>query len=127
MLTRNHQILLDNGANISKSNALHKAASSQSPDRIPVLQLLLNQGMDVNALEHFDAEYGIAPDDRQVGTPLHYAVRQGCVSSVRFLLEHGADPNIHSSRYPRKPVDWIDERYEATSHELKALLATRDS
>jgi ankyrin repeat protein len=119
--------LIANGAQLSKSNALHRAATSKSPDRIPVLQFLLDQGMDVNALEYLDAEYGIAPGNRNFGTPLHYAVRQARVSVVKFLLEHGADPEKHCSLDPETPLDWINGSHEDISAELAALLAQKKS
>ncbi len=62
---------------------LHKAFLSLS-ERVPVksVQFLLNQGLNVNAVD----SYG--------NTPLIYAVRQRNVEGVRLLLENGADKLI---------------------------------
>lgn len=101
------RMLLDAGARIQNGNPLHYAAGVYPPwtrppgsrahmegtapskefdvDRIPVMQLLVERGADVNKQmqsRHMDAQYAIV-----------YAVMAGAVERVKWLLQHGADPH----------------------------------
>ena len=58
--------------------------------------LHIENGADLNLRE---TPYGLREDQywrSGAGTLLGNAVRLNCVEAVRLLLEHGADPNIHS-------------------------------
>lgn len=104
------KLLLQHGAKLENSFPLHAAAIMGPRDaarlsralpseylsivgnRIPMMKYLLNIGVDVNG-----------PDDsgnphHRYGNPLHYAIAQGPPANVRFLLEHGADPNLKDAR-----------------------------
>ncbi|KAJ6185896.1 hypothetical protein N7519_007197 [Penicillium mononematosum] len=94
-------MLLDAGAKIQNGVPLHYAAGACPPgtnphagrvvpsrefdtSRIPVMELLVARGADVNQKEesrHMVAQYAIV-----------YAVMAGAVERVKWLLEHGADP-----------------------------------
>ena len=94
-------MLLDAGAKIQNGVPLHCAAGACPPgmnphagrvipswefdtSRIPVMELLVDRGADVNQREesrHMVAQYAIV-----------YAVMAGAVKRVKWLLEHGADP-----------------------------------
>jgi ankyrin repeat protein len=54
---------------------------------------LLEAGADVNAR------------DRGGHTSLHWACSYGRVNIARFLLEHGADPNVRETDYGRTPFE----------------------
>lgn len=57
--------------------------------RIPVMALLVEHGADVNKKEesrHMTPQYAIV-----------HAVIAGAVERVRWLLEHGADPNVRGA------------------------------
>lgn len=70
---------------------LHEAAKTDKIDRV---RQLLKEGHPVNAL---DPSFGL--------TPLHFAVRNGCVEVARLLIENGASlaqPSTHGIT----PLDW---------------------
>lgn len=95
-------LLLSHGASLSNVDAipLHYAAGhGASPHGTPCSNhiammeyLVCTLGLDVNAM---DDAIKIAPDGRgQRGTPLMYAVHWGRVEEAKWLLEHGADPDL---------------------------------
>ena len=97
------EILIAAGAKIAFGTPLHFAARAAPPDqipfsaiasqteefdtsRIPAMAALIAHGADVNQKEespHMTAVY-----------PLVYAVQVGAVRRARWLLEHGADPDL---------------------------------
>ncbi|TIR71226.1 MAG: ankyrin repeat domain-containing protein, partial [Mesorhizobium sp.] len=60
------------------------ALSTERPDRLQLIQILLEQGAD--------------PNMRGVNdwTPLHYAVAQRDAEAIRLLLASGADPSLRT-------------------------------
>jgi ankyrin repeat protein len=81
-------LLLEYGGNLEYSVALHKAASSckEDAERIPMMEHLLELGMDINGLDDMRGLRGS-------GTPLHHAALVGATARAKFLVEHGADPH----------------------------------
>ncbi len=66
-----------------KWNLLHLAlVSLTDPPNCGVLRHLIDLGVDVNAR------------DQYLWTPLHFAVRTGCVDAVRLLVQAGADVGV---------------------------------
>lgn len=82
----NFDLLLERGANIADSTALHQAALIEGSDRIAMMSHLLEIGYDINAIDE-----GRHPCN--IGTPLHYALWGKLFENVRFLLQRGADPH----------------------------------
>ena len=97
------EILIEAGANIAYGAPLHYAAGALPPgntlynvqisqpeefdiSRIPAMAALVQHGADVNQKE--DTPY-MTPK-----YPIMYAVDAGAVQRARWLLEHGADPNV---------------------------------
>ncbi|KAJ5818808.1 hypothetical protein N7474_004399 [Penicillium riverlandense] len=95
------QLLLDAGADIENGVPLHRAAGVHPPgtnphtgritpsqefdrDRIPVMALLLQRGTDINRRDEFP--------HREPRYALACAIRVGAVERVKWLLEHGANP-----------------------------------
>lgn len=81
-------LLIERGAKLEDSAALHCAADSPNEDaeRIPMIQHLLEIGLDINGTDDvlsFHAQ----------GTPLHWAVDACKIERAKFLLEKGADPH----------------------------------
>ena len=60
------------------------ALSTDRPDRLELLRLLLSRGADV-------AQHGLND-----WTPLHYAVSRDDVPAIELLLAHGADVNART-------------------------------
>ena len=94
--------LLQHGARIQSSGAVQQAAKL---GRVDVLELLLNNGADIN--ETLPADVGFLVRDQRYQqaseSPLHIAALHDQISSVRWLLAHGADPNITDAQ-GRTPV-----------------------
>ncbi|SLN39228.1 ankyrin repeat domain-containing protein [Oceanibacterium hippocampi] len=81
--------LLERGADPSRPDPagfppVIAALSSERPERLKIIALLLEHGADV-------AQRGIND-----WTPLHYAVAQGDLAGAALLLEHGADPGLRT-------------------------------
>ena len=103
-------VLLDHGACLDQSNAMHAAAGSSATDRFPIVQCLLDRGMDVNALEFArDREFAsVWGGVRAFGTPLHYAFERGNRDMVKFLIERGAHEQLRDPLLRRTPAEWAE-------------------
>jgi ankyrin repeat protein len=84
-------LLVERGAKLENCIALHYAAGSSRSDleRISMVEHLIYLGFDVNELDDISGPY-------KFGTPLHHAVRNKKLESIRFLLERGADPHLQN-------------------------------
>lgn len=103
------KFLLDRGARLEISNALHSATAAvgtgdeNSTERVEIIAFLLEQGMDINKLEYAGEEdFAKQYWGRAYGTPLHYAASWGWPNIVECLLKNGADPEIEAVSYNRK-------------------------
>jgi ankyrin repeat protein len=85
------ELLLQNGASIAGSGAMHSAAKS---GRTEVLAFLFENGADINEIPTMS---WIRADEPRLGTPLHAAVKGNQRSAVGFLLTHGADASVMDS------------------------------
>jgi ankyrin repeat protein len=112
------QFLVNRGARLDISNALHAAAAAvgcseeDQSERVKVIEFLLTQGMDINKLE-FAGEEDFANQywGRPYGTPLHYVASWGWPKIVECLLDNGADRDVHAVSYKSKvdygtALDW---------------------
>ncbi|KAI9678754.1 MAG: hypothetical protein M1817_005811 [Caeruleum heppii] len=91
-------LLLDAGAQIKQSNALH--AATRRPDGLPMMDYLLSRGADIDALElqhvpdFFDRNEGRNRWGQSRSTALHQAVRMTDLERIRFLLDKGANRQV---------------------------------
>lgn len=83
-------------SSLAAADALHRAAYY---GQLETVQLLLDQGADINQLGRSMYEYG---------APLHLAVRQGHGDVVRLLIERGADVEVvdHNDLTPLHNAAW---------------------
>jgi hypothetical protein len=106
-------LLLAYGAKLENSLALHWAAqASEDHGRIPMMERLLELGMDINGSD-------VVRGPWQYGTPLDYASRYGRKERVRFLKERGAISCRRSwwidRIIPNSPPDMTDTNAPSTS------------
>lgn len=97
--------LLAHGAH-PDPNGLHAAIrrTTEDSERMAILQMLLEHGADVNALETgtgiLPRKMGRAPPYLQM-TPLYLACQRGDLYVVRLLLAHGADKDMQNQEGER--------------------------
>lgn len=82
------------------NSPLWYAAQGLPPGGVPIAQLLVEAGADVNLPGEFNM------------TPLHIACSWGQVEMVRFLHEHGAKIDCKDD-YNRTPVELVQADYDA--------------
>ena len=68
----------------------------------PAMQTLLQAGVDIDELE-----YDKVGGTHGAQTPLGTAMYRGDVEVVRFLLQHGANPNFADDRHGRNPLHML--------------------
>lgn len=95
----------------------------ESKKKYEIAKFFVAKGLDVNGINH----YG---DPRHV-TPLHASVLYNDVERAKFLLDHGADPNIKIQSRSYRDMTALDlakalqqERPEEDRRELIHLLST---
>lgn len=135
------KFVLDLGARLDISSALHVAASNccedDEPERVKIIEFLLEKGMDINKLEFAtEQDFPKKYTTRAYRTLLHYAACWGMAGVVECLLKHGADPNIQAACYRNEldanygtPLDWqkFSEPDEGTySRRVLVLLGVKD-
>lgn len=95
-------LLLNHGAKIENSQALHAATESCRSDTevIPIMEHMIELGCDVNALRP-------TYSGRTFDTPLSRAFRVQAIERARYLINHGADPRKESAggKYGICPLD----------------------
>ena len=91
-----------------KNCKLHEAAKT---DKIDTVRRLIQEGHPVNAL---DSSFGL--------TPLHFAVRNGCVEVARLLIENGASLTQPSTQ-GITPLDWTSKYLDPDQRETLLRVA----
>jgi len=92
------QLLFDHGGSIKHGQLLHFAAIRSLPDRLDVLNYILDKGAPINGLMYENSADSYEQEKfSSLGTPLHSAASTGCLAMVDMLLSRGADPSIKNS------------------------------
>jgi ankyrin repeat protein len=111
-------LLLERGASLERTNSLHHAVCTRNSDErcFAMLEFLLRKGVDINT-RSWKVKQKV-PSRTIGGTALMSAVKKqeaniaelDLVERVKWLLAHGADPDIVDAG-GKKPIDYaIDER-----------------
>lgn len=90
------------------------AAARRKPEAVGLLVAL---GFDVNALGRSDI-----PAEQAWESGLHVAAGNGDVELTRLLLDLGADPNSHDSRFDATPLGWAQHFGQVATAELLELV-----
>ncbi len=93
-----HDICLVNPMYRKPTAAARSRAESETKQRVPLIDLFLELGANINAI---DEEYR--------STPLGWAARNGLDDAVAALLERGADPNVAGESWAT-PLKWTRRR-----------------
>ena len=94
----NIRILFDHGGSIEHGQLLHFAVVRGLPDRIEVLDYLLDKGASINSLMYENSADSYEQERLSgLGTPLHSAAAMGRLDMVDILLLRGANPRIENS------------------------------
>ncbi|OAK97717.1 ankyrin [Phaeosphaeriaceae sp. SRC1lsM3a] len=131
------ELLIQHGAQIEQSGAMHRAAEK---GRIDVMELLLKHGANVNeqlwtnldysasSRTNTKKEHGIisdVSDDRRPKwsheTPLHYSVLGLQIEAISWLVNHGADTDIRDSK------DWSAKDMAVKMNDARILEALSSS
>ncbi|KAK2763316.1 hypothetical protein FQN54_009952 [Arachnomyces sp. PD_36] len=119
------KLLFERGGSIERGQLLHYAAQRKGDDRVEVLQFIFAKnptfiGKTVNKIKDEDN-----PEDycrnlfSGLGTPLHYAAREGFLDVVQFLLQNGADTQRQDPQ-GKIALDWAEYYgHEPVVEELK--------
>ena len=93
-----------------RGTGLAAAASAGGPANMPLMDLLLQNGADVNAQITGSTTYSMriarSPSANEGMTALHSAAQQGRADLVRYLLDKGAKPDI-VDKNGKKPIDLV--------------------
>ncbi len=87
--------------------------------RMDAVEVVVDLGFDVNALGRADA-----PIEQEWETALHEAAGTGNVALARYLLDHGADPDIHDCRFDAPPLGWARHFGHAETEALLEPITT---
>jgi ankyrin repeat protein len=113
------------GAETPGGTGFAKEYSVGAPVNMELMELLLQRGADVNAQITGTLTYSLrvtrAPSANEGVTALHIAARDGRTELVRYLLAHGAKPEIKDAN-GRKPIDLV--KSGANAAEVRSLLET---
>jgi ankyrin repeat protein len=93
--------MLDNGSDVHQDNDYPLARAALADYRIPMMELLVAHGADVNART------------RDGMSMISYACDTLSAASLKWLLDHGADPNARSSdsRHSTTALDYLIGTY----------------
>ncbi|KAL9030665.1 MAG: hypothetical protein Q9196_001231 [Gyalolechia fulgens] len=107
------KLLFEHGGSVAHGNLVCNAAVRKDSEAIPILQLLVDGRAPTNEWYHEsrpDLHGWVFASGGQ--TPLYLAAQAGCIENVKFLLDHGADPNkscaplpTHDINKERLPID----------------------
>jgi ankyrin repeat protein len=86
------KLLVARGARVNEGNLLHALGESEVPDRLAILDYLVEQGSPVNELKdaHNPRRFR-SFSCHGLDTPLHRAVKFNRIALAEALLAHGAD------------------------------------
>ena len=87
------------------SRALNVAAQGEVPDRISIMEYLLEHGADINGIAEDFPGPSEARESGRKGTPLHAAAKWGNEVAKEWLLKHGADPEV-KNELGLTPEEW---------------------
>ncbi|KAL8888223.1 MAG: hypothetical protein Q9215_004314 [Flavoplaca cf. flavocitrina] len=111
------------GGSAYQGQLLNMASDRTDSECIPILQFLFDSGdTRINDVWLEDEPDSIPWNGFDNATPLHHAVRAGNIDSVRWLLDHGADPLKRSRRIIGSGTTPIDTATYLGHDKIAALL-----
>ncbi|KAL8656061.1 MAG: hypothetical protein Q9210_000499 [Variospora velana] len=102
------KLLVDHGAKVGEAGsggALHAAAQGDAPDRIAVMEFLVENGADINGIAADITAPSEARRAGRKGTPLHTAYKWANEEAKVWLVGHGADAEARN-QLGETPEEW---------------------
>src|SRR6185437_5988388 len=109
-------LLLEHGARTQDGESIYHAAQL---NRRRCLELLLGHGADLSSRQ---SPYGNTPLYFLVGHHDEEGGQAAWLQGLRWLLEHGADPNVTSYAKAETPLHSVAAAFPAKQHTARALL-----
>lgn len=102
--------MIENGSDVHQGGDGPLMRAALNDDRIPMMELLVSHGADVNA-------------DWNGDFPIIFAPCEGIhPKALKWLLDHGADPNCGKSRGRGTALDYLIGTYERSPERLNACI-----
>jgi ankyrin repeat protein len=102
--------MIENGSDVHQGGDGPLMRAALRADRIPMMELLVSCGANVNAQWNGDF-------------PIVFAACEGLApEAVKWLLDHGANPNVGSARWPGTALDYVIGSYGRSPERLSACI-----
>ena len=109
-----------------RGSGLASSTHSGGPADIPLMDLLLEHGADINARVTGEKTYSLrisrAPSSTEGMTALHVAAQKGRAEEVRYLLSKGAKADLLDAG-GHKPLDLVGAPVESAANRSNVALA----
>ncbi|HKF48242.1 MAG TPA: ankyrin repeat domain-containing protein [Terracidiphilus sp.] len=109
------QWMIDNGSDVHQGGGGPLMRAALRDDRIPMMELLVRNGADVNA--EWSGRFPILFAPCETLAPL----------ALKWLLDHGADPQLPTNRGHESPLDYVIGTYSRSVLQAQCIKLLMDA